>query len=86
MSPEVLLTWENLRIRRLIRCLITHIVMVHAEDEDKAEDSGPPGLETDESFSNEDEAEPSRSYTDVEPSYEEVEHWPDSSELEADEA
>ena len=51
MSPEVLLTWENLRIRRLIRCLITHIVMVHAEDEDEAEDSGPPGLETDESFS-----------------------------------
>ena len=31
-------------------------------------------------------AEPSRSYTDVEPTYEEVEHWPDSSELEADEA
>ena len=31
--------------------LMSHIVMVHAEDEEEAEDSGPPGLETDESFS-----------------------------------
>ena len=66
MSPEVLLTMENLRMRRLIRFLIIIIVIVPAEDEDVAE--------------------PSRSYTDVGPTYEEVEHWPDSSELEADEA
>ena len=36
-----------------------------AEDEDETENSDPPGLETDELSSKEDETEPSRSHKDV---------------------